>query len=141
MSEVFSKVLDYWRKADVSLAPALKRNEVEQRLSSAGLVVGSDFIDFYSIAGGMVDEDCNLWSCWSIERIVEENRAYSRSGVLFADWCINSYLYVLRRETESRSSVWVDFFNDKEPQKVSGSLNDFFERYLAKDETIFILFE
>ena len=143
MSDVYKRVLEKWKSAGVSLAPALERAVIKERLQTAGLNVGSDFAEFYVTVGGMTDsaEDSDLWSCWSIEKILHETQSYKREGVLFADWCIHSHIHLVRRESATRSSVWVDFFSDDEPQKVSDSLDDFLERYLAKDETTYIFFD
>ena len=116
---------------------------IEQRFQTAGLDVGSDFVEFLVTVGGMTDseDDSDLWSCWSIEKIVRETQSYKREGVLFADWCIHSHVHLVRRKSATRSSVWVVFFSDDEPQKVSDSFDDFLERYLAKDETTYIFFD
>ncbi len=143
MSDVYVRVLERWKSAGVSLAPMLTRSDIEQRFNAAGLDVGSDFVEFYVAVGGMTDyaTDSDLWSCWSIEKILHERQSYKRKGVLFADWCIHSHIHIVRRESATRSSVWVDFFSDDEPQKVSDSLVDFLERYLAKDETTYVFFD
>ena len=143
MSDVYVRVLEKWKSAGVSLAPLLERTVIEQRFQTAGLDVGSDFVDFYATVGGMTgyEEDSDLWSCWSIEKILQETQSYKREGVFFADWCIHSHIHLVRRESVTQSSVWVDFFADDEPQKVSDSLDDFLERYLAKDETTYVFFD
>ena len=143
MSDVYVRVLEKWKSADVPLAPMLERAVIEQRFRTAGLDVGGDFVEFYATVGGMTDSatDSDLWSCWSIEKVLQEAQTYEREGVLFADWCIHSHIHLVRRESATRSSVWVDFFSDDEPQKVSDSLDDFLERYLAKDETTYIFFD
>jgi hypothetical protein len=143
MSDVYKRVLEKWKSAGVSLAPLQESAVIKERLQTAGFNVGSDFVEFLVTVGGMTDyeEDSDLWSCWSIERILRETQSYKREGILFADWCINSHIHLVRRESSTRSSVWVDFFSNDEPQKVSDSLDDFVERYLAKDETIYVFFD
>lgn len=143
MENIYAKVLQIWKSAGVSLVPVPEVALIEQRFRSAGLDVGSDFVEFYGTVGGMADSewDSNLWSCWSFEKILQESQNYEREGVLFADWLIHSHLHLVRRETTTRSSVWVDFFSDEEPQKVSDSLVDFLGRYLARDETTYVYFD
>jgi len=143
MENIYARVLQTWKSAGVSLVPAPQALLVEQRFRSAGLDVGSDFVEFYATVGGMTDSewDSNMWSCWSLEKIVQETQSYEREGVLFADWLTHSHLHLVRRETATRSSVWVDFFSGEAPQKVSDSLVDFLERYLAKDETTYVYFD
>jgi hypothetical protein len=143
MSDVYVRVFEKWKSAGLSLAPPLERAVIEQRFQTASLDVGSDFVEFLVTVGGMTDseEDSDLWSCWSIEKILREAQSYKREGVLFADWCIHSHIHLVRRDSATRSSVWVDFFSDDEPQKVSDSLEDFLERYLAKAETTYVFFD
>jgi len=141
MSDTFKRVLDYWKTNNVSLVSPLDAATVREKFNQAKLAVAEDFIEFHSIVGGMnfSGEDPNTWSCWNIDRILEENQSYSRPGVMFADWCINSLFHVVRCESEKISSVWVDDFSDEKPFKVADSLTEFLERYLAKDSNIFIL--
>lgn len=139
MSDVYAKVLKMWKSAGVSLAPILERTVIEHRFQTAGLDVGSDFVEFYATVGGMTDcaTDSALWSCWRIEKVLQETQNYERDGVLFADWCLHSHFHLVQRESATRSSVWVDFFSDRGPHKVSNSLAEFLERYLANDETTY----
>jgi hypothetical protein len=141
MSDIFNRVLDYWKTNNVSLAPRLDAATLREKFNQSGLNLAEDFIDFLAVTGGMnfSAEDPNTWSCWSIDRILKDNRSYPRPGVMFADWCINSLFHVVRQESENVSSVWVDQFSDDEPFKVADSLTEFFERYLAKDSNIFVL--
>src|SRR4051794_40297698 len=120
MENVYVRILEKWKSAGISLVPVPGAAVIEQRFRTAGFDVGSDFVEFYATVGGMSDEaDSDLWSCWNIEKILQESRSYERKGVLFADWCIHSHLHLVRPESGARSSVWVDFFSDDEPQKVS----------------------
>ena len=139
MSNIYVRTLEKWKSVGVSLVSTEDRAVVERRLQKAGLQFGNDFLEFYATVGGMDATDSDLWSCWSIEKILQENESYEREGVLFADWCIHSHIHLARRESAFRSSVWVDFSH--EPEKVADSLDDFLERYLAKDETIYIYFD
>lgn len=141
MSDIFNRLLEYWKANNVALAPRLDVATIQKKFNEAKMDVAEDFANFLAATGGMnfSGEDPNTWSCWSIERVLEENRSYSRPGILFADWCINSLFHVVRRESEKVSSVWVDDFSDDEPFKVADSLSEFLERYLAKDSNIFIL--
>jgi hypothetical protein len=143
MNGVYTRVLEKWKSAGVSLVPLPEGGVIDQSFQAAGLAVGSDFVEFYATVGGMTDSetDPDLWSCWNVEKILQESQSYEREGVLFADWCIHSHLHLVRRESATRSSVWVDFFSDEEPQKVSDSLDEFLERYLAKDERIYVFFD
>lgn len=143
MSDVFSRVLDTWKADGIPLVRAMDYEATAKRFRAAGLEPAKDFIRFYSTVGGMIDyeTDHNLWSCWSIDKIIEEMSGYPRSGICFADWLIHSHIHVVRAENEERSSVWVDYFSGNEAEKVADSLDDFLDRYLKKDETTIIFFD
>ncbi len=95
------------------------------------------------MTGGMdrYATDNDMWCCWDITRIVEENHSYRKPGVLFADWCIHSHVHLVRPESPAVSSVWVDAFSGGEPFKVADSLTEFFRRYLARDSETYVLFD
>jgi hypothetical protein len=142
MNKTFENVLDYWNRTDVPLVQPQDAEALRVTIRQAGLAVAEDFIDFFLTTGGMERDatDHDMWSCWDIAKIVEENRSYPRPGVLFADWCINAHLHLVRPESPTVSSVWVDMFSGDEPFKVADSFTEFFERYLARDSETFVLF-
>ena len=143
MNETFQHVLNYWRRTDVLLVQPKGTALLRDTLQRAGLTVAEDFVEFYLKIGGMEGyaTDRDMWSCWDITRIVEENRSYLKPGVLFADWCIRSHFHLVRPESPTVSSVWVDMISDDEPIKVAGSFTEFFERYLARDSETGVLFD
>lgn len=143
MKSTYIRVLEILKTAGVSLVSASEAAVIEKRFRAASLDIGSDFVRFYAAVGGMTDSatDANLWSCWDVERILQEAQTYQGDGVAFADWCIASYFHIVRRESAARSSVWVDWLSkEHRPQKVADSLVEFFERYLAKDAAIYVGF-
>jgi hypothetical protein len=143
MSDIYNQVLESWNAAQVSLVRPLDYKATAERFRAAGLNPAEDFTKLYSIVGGMTDyeTDLDLWSCWSIDKIISEIAEYPREGIPFGDWSIHSHLHVARAESAVRSSVWVDGFSEVEPVKVADSLEDFLDRYLRKDETILIFFD
>ncbi len=143
MKDVFNQVLESWNSDQVSLVPPLDYGATIERFRAAGMNPAEDLATFYSIVGGMTDygTDPNLWSCWSIDRIISETAAYSREWIPFGDWCIHSHIHVARSEPGDRTSVWVDYYSGLDAEKVADSLEDFLDRYLRKDETTMIFFD
>lgn len=143
MKDVFNRVLDFWTSGDVSLVQPLGHDATVARFREAGLSPAEDLLKFYSIVGGMQDYamDGDLWSCWSIDKIISQVAQYARPGIPFGDWLTHSHVHVARAESAVLSSIWVDGFSGGEPKKVADSLEDFLDRYLRKDETTCIFFE
>jgi hypothetical protein len=143
MKDIYNRVLDSWNDSNVSLVQPLSYDATVTRFSAARLSPAEDFTKFYSIAGGMTDyeTDLDLWSCWSVDRIISEIAKYPRPGIPFGDWLIHSHIHVARAESTMLSSIWVDHFSGGEPEKVADSLEDFLDRYLKKDETTLIFFD
>jgi len=143
MKPIFNRVLESWNSDRVSLVPPLEYSATVERFRAAGLIPAEDLATFYSIVGGMTDyeTDTDLWSCWSIDKIISEVVEYPREGIPFGDWSIHSHIHVARAESGDRTSVWVDCYSGTEPEKVADSLEDFLDRYLKKDETTWIFFD
>lgn len=143
MSNIYNRVLEFWNADQVSLVQSLDYDATVELFHAAGLNPAEDFTKFYSVVGGMTDfeTDLDLWSYWSIDKIIAEIAEYPREGIPFGDWSIHSHIHVARAETSARSSVWVDYFSGDEAEKVADSLDDFLDRYLTKDETTLIFFD
>ncbi|WP_411825478.1 hypothetical protein [Luteolibacter sp. AS25] len=143
MSDLYNKVRNRWVNDGARLANPTGSADIANRFVTAGLAVASDFVEFYAVVGGMAEyqTDQDLWSCWDIDQIITKSARYSGDGVPFADWMIHSHIHLVRRETDSRSSVWVDHFSDVPIEKVADSFDDFLDRYLKKDETTLIYFD
>ena len=143
MSEIYKRVLESWNTGQVSLVQPLGYDATLARFLAAGLNPAEDVTKFYSLVGGMTDyeTDLDLWSCWSIDKIISEIGEYSRPGIPFGDWSIHSHVHIARAESTILSSIWVDHFSGGEPEKVADSLEDFLDRYLKKDETTLVFFD
>jgi hypothetical protein len=120
--------------AAARLLPPRERSEVIAILSSTGRKVSSDVVDLYTITGGMPDgeDDAQWFSLWDLGRVVEENRRYRGDVLFFADFLIDSYLYCFRYESESRSSVCIEYGDGNPPKPIAESPDEFF-RLLMED--------
>jgi hypothetical protein len=99
--------------------------------------VSSDVIELYQTTGGFAGgADAHVWSLWSLDRIREVNRKYSRPHTAFSDGLIDSFYFCLRYENELISSVWIDHMADIELIHVADSVSGFFERYLKEPSAL-----
>jgi hypothetical protein len=78
---------------------------------------------------GEMDGLC--FSLWPLERVAAESQKYQGAGVLFADFLIDSHVYLFRHEGAGVSSVHVEYGDGEGPQRVAGSIREFFELYLS----------
>ena len=132
------KVIENWRRAGTDLLPPNEEVAVIAALDKTGRKYARDVVDLYCATGGMKDEgmDSLLWSLWTLDRVASESPGYEHPLIPFADWWIDSHFYCLKYENEETSSVYVDFFTGGEPQRLAGSLSEFFALYLAAPEKI-----
>jgi len=125
-------VIEKWRREGINLFPPNDEASVIAALNKTERKYSRDVVDLYCATGGMADgeSDSRMWSIWSLDRIISENSHYDRPFILFADFLRDSYLYCFKYENDELSSVYVDYFNGKEPEQVAAGVNEFFELYL-----------
>ncbi|MCC7306611.1 MAG: hypothetical protein IT173_03530 [Acidobacteria bacterium] len=125
-------LVDKWRAEGTRLLPPLNQESVVAALNETGRKYSADVVKLYSTTGGMADceMDDRWWSLWPLREVFSENAGYKRSEILFADFLIHSHLYIFKFETETNSSVWIDYFNGEEPERVASSVASFFESLL-----------
>jgi len=119
------RAAERWRREGVRLLPPADDVAVVERLKGLGRLISGDVVELYRATGGMdSDMDSNCWSLWPLDRVTSENNAGGHPFLLFSDFLINSHLYGLRYESADESSVYV--IGEDRPEKVAGSLDEFF---------------
>lgn len=115
---VLETLIHCWTEQNVGLQPGCAKHEIEATFSQTGSKASTDVISLYSAIGGMLEmENEACWRLWSLTEIVVENSEPSPYGVQFSDHMIFSCRYRLKYETESRSSVYVDYSDPKAPPR------------------------
>jgi len=132
------QVLAKWRAAGVDLLPPCDEVQVATVIQSLGQVLSHDVADLYAATGGMYDGvmDDLCFSLWPLDRVVAENQKPAVGGVLFADFLIDSHVYLFRSEGADVSSVYVEYGDGKGPQLVADSVSEFFRLYLRCPEQV-----
>ena len=130
---VIDDVVRKWRKDGVSLLPPADVASVIAALDKTGRRYSRDIVALYCATGGMPDGESedHVWSLWPLEQVVSESSSYGRPHLPFADFLIHSHLYCFRYEDEGRSSVYMDYSSDEDPERLAGSVSEFFELYLT----------
>ena len=128
------RVMAKWRADNVCLLPPCDEGEVIEVLSSFGQLLSRDVIDLYCATGGMPDGEMDslCFSLWPLDRVAAENAGRRLEGILFADFLINSHVYLFRYQDAEASSVHVEYGTGEGPQQVAGGLGEFFELYLNR---------
>lgn len=123
------RAVERWRRDGVKLLPPEDDVAVIGRLRDLGRLISRDVVELYCATGGMEwDMDTNLLSLWPLDRVTSENAARDYPFLLFADFLLNSHLYGLKYENADESSVYA--VGAGEPERVAGSLDEFFKHLL-----------
>src|SRR5262245_7696741 len=125
-----------WRSDKVELFPGRPAEEVVETFAKLGSIATPDVILLYSKIGGMKEMDEDYWRLWTLEEVVERNKAPSPFGILFSDYLIDCWDYRLKPEANNRSSVYVELFDGQDSRKLSDGLEEFFVAYISDRDAI-----
>jgi hypothetical protein len=126
------QAIEQWRREGINLLPPSDETTVIDALNRAGRKYSRDVIALYSATGGMKDGECDshLLSLWPLERVISETVRHNHSHILFADFLIDSHFYCFKYESNQFSSVCIEYFDGKQPERVAETVDEFFELYL-----------
>ena len=132
------RVLSKWHADGLDLLPPASEAQVVAALSGLGQPLSLDVLKLYSATGGMSEGgmDSLCFSLWPLDRVAFENQKCAVAGVMFADFLIDSHMYLFRYEDSDRSSVHAEYGDGLGPQLVAGSIIEFFELYLCYPEKV-----
>lgn len=132
------QVLRKWRAAGVELLPPYDDTHVATVIKSLGQPLSRDVAGLYRVIGGMKDGEMDdlCFSLWPLDRVLAENQKNSLDGIIFADFLIDSHVYLFRYAGADVSTVYVDYGDGKAPQLVAASLQEFFQLYVSGPEQI-----
>jgi hypothetical protein len=132
------QVLMKWRAGGVDLLPPLDDIQIATVVKSLGQGLSSDVAEMYRATGGMQDGEMDdlCFSLWPLDRVVAENQKHPVDGVLFADFLIDSHVYLFRYEGADVSTVHVEYGDGRGPQLVASSVQEFFYLCLSGPEQV-----
>lgn len=117
-----------WEAQGIALLPGEPALRVRTAFASAGATPAADMLALYGKLGGMDRMDNENFRLWSLEEIISENVERSAAGVQFADHLMNSWNFVVKAVDETRSEVYIDYFDvNRQPLRVARSLAEFLE--------------
>ena len=123
-----------WKRDGIGLLEPQSEIAIKAALDQTRRRYSTDVLALYSLTGGMQngESDARAWTLWSLAELVSRNSSYDRADILFADFLLNSHLYLFRYLNPNQSAVYVDYFNGCEPEMVAGSVAEFFDLYLNR---------
>lgn len=104
MESLYDLTISIWSKTDVKLQKGISLALISEAERKLDFKFPEDFKAFYQRVNGFVDCDWNkdMFSLWSIERIVEEYlNDENKDYIAFCDYLISSYTFGYIRNGES----------------------------------------
>jgi hypothetical protein len=137
--KILDTIISHWNIQTIGFFPPYGPVEVMQVFESLGSCATSDVVELYSKIGGMQEmDDIAYWRLWSLAEIVDRNLNKSTYGVLFSDHLTDSWCYRLKPEMNNKSSVYIDYFDEKtSPVILFTSLEEFLLAY-SKDPLLIL---
>ncbi len=75
--DAFSSLVDQWRANSVSLLPPASLDEVAKVFAELQQPLSRDVLRLYTQVNGFEEyETDNVWSWWSLSRVLEENQTH-----------------------------------------------------------------
>ena len=81
-----------------------------------------------------------LFTLWSLERTVQENKSSNSELLLFADFLISSQCFGLHAVPSGSSSVYIEHFSGA-PIWVADGLEPFFRKYVDRSPDLLLLWD
>lgn len=136
--DIIDTIVSRWVEQNIPINPGKSQKEIASLFLSLGQNATNDVISVYLKFDGMLEmEDDACLRIWSLSEIYERNDELSPYGILFADHLMDSWAYRIKSETQSNSSVYIDYFDSKKvPQKIFNSLVEFFCAYANNPSAI-----
>ena len=140
---VFESVKKKWLEEGLVLLPSENSDSVISCFKKLGATPTEDVIQLYSVLGGMEDMDGNHFRMWSLDEIIKENRDSDNpnllnNGVMFADYLVNCWCYLVAPLSEKKkSSVLIDYYGSGDKLELRGkTLSGFYELLLEEPDEV-----
>lgn len=133
------RAITFWTESGVALLPGRNATDIRETLSSLGRPFCDDVVQLYEITGGMLDYETGngLFSLWSLERLVKENKDRNSKSLLFGDFLILSHCYGFSPNSSGKSSVQIEH-SLEDTIRVADSPEEFFRKYLGKSDDLLL---
>jgi len=121
-----------WVAEGVSLRPGLAADDIAARLVALERSQSSEVLALFSAVNGMNSGkgDERTFLLWSLDQAVAESPRFAAAYLPFADFLIESCVFLLKRESADVSSVWIQYEGSDEARQVAANLGEFFELFV-----------
>lgn len=118
-----------WEAKGVNLRPGLAADHIVARLFALGRSQSAEVVTLFSAVNGMNSgkRDDHMFSLWSLDQATAESHRFAAAYLPFADFLIESGVFLLKRESADVSSVWIHYEGSDETRQVAADLSEFFE--------------
>jgi hypothetical protein len=136
--DVFQFAIDRWRARSVPLQPPASETEIASVFRALNHPVSRDIYRLYSLTRGFADYEFDkLWSLWSLDRILEENKDRKSEFLWFADYLISSHMYAFHYLNADTSAVYIDHSSSAHaPVIIAESVAEFLEKYIRNPDEV-----
>ena len=124
-------LVNRWQSENVGPLPPYGEAIIRATFLSAGIKPPSDLLYLYGVIGGMDVGTNEMWRLWPLNEVEANKSDANEFGVLFSDYFISCWCYRIRPNDAYTSSVYVDYFDGRQPFLVAQTLKQFFDRYKA----------
>lgn len=123
------KAIAQWETNGVNLRPGLAADHIVAKLVALGRSQSAEVVALFSAVDGMDSGkgDERMFSLWSLDQAAAEAPRFAAAYLPFADFLIESCVFLLKRESADVSSVWIQYEGSDEPRQVAADLSEFFE--------------
>ena len=124
-------LVNRWQSENVGPFPPYGEATIRATFLSTGIEPPEDLVYLYGVIGGMDTGTNELWRLWPLNEVEKTGTEANEFGVLFSDYFISSWCYRIKPNDAHTSSVYVDYFDGRQPFLVAQTLEQFFDRYKA----------
>lgn len=130
--------LAYWRASGVPLQPGIAEPTVLANLDAVSRHASSDVVSLFAAVNGMDagESDGRTFSLWSLDHSVAEASYFDETFLPFADFLVESCVFLLKRESATLSSVWIQYGRSDVPRQVAASVDEFFDFLVNSPERV-----
>lgn len=136
MMNSLERLVGRWHGEGVDAFPPYGESIIRATYLQVGVEPAKDLLKLYRTIGGMEMCDNAFWRLWPLSEVDARNSEANSFGVLFSDYMLDCWAYRVKPNDENTSSVYVDYFDERDPIRVAHSLAEFFDRYIENAERL-----
>lgn len=129
-------LVDRWNTEDVDALPPYGEAIVRATFLEAGFEPAQDLINLYCTIGGMDMFDNAFWRLWPLSDVDARKSEANSFGVLFSDYMLDCWAYRVKPNDANTSSVYVDYFDARDPIRLAMSFEEFFDQFVENAERL-----